>query len=150
MQINTLRFGNIEINKDDIITVPEGILGFHGMKRYVILDMAEDTPFKLFQAVDEPNLGFIIIDPGLFKPDYKINIRKEDLYSLCAEDLNEIITFVIITIPEDAYKITANLRGPLLINLKSRLAKQLVLTDDAYSTRHLIVPETDSSQIKVG
>ncbi len=139
MQINTLRFGTIEINKDDIITVPEGVIGFPDIKRYVILDMAEDTPFKLFQAVDEPSVGFIIIDPVLFKPDYTVQVRKEDLYSLSAENINEIATMVIVTIPEDPSNMTANLRGPLLINLKSKLAKQHVLTDDTYTTRHRII-----------
>ena len=147
MKINTLRFGTIEIDKSEIIIVPEGIIGFPDIKRYVILDIGKDTPFKLFQAVDEPTVGFVIIDPILFNPDYKVKIRKEDLYSLSAENLNEIVTAVIVTIPEDLYKMTANLRGPLLINLKSRLAKQLVLTDDTYTPRYLIIPRTESAQM---
>ena len=150
MKINTLRFGTIEIDKSEIIIVPEGIIGFPDIKRYVILDMGKDTPFKLFQAVDEPTVGFVIIDPILFKPDYKVKIRKEDLYSLSAENLNEIVTAVIVTIPEDLYKMTANLRGPLLINLKSRLARQLVLSDDTYNTRQLIISHADSVQVAVG
>ncbi len=150
MQINTLRFGTIEIDKSEIIIVTEGIIGFPEIKRYVILDMGKDTPFKLFQAVDEPTVGFVIIDPILFKPDYKVKIRKEDLYSLSAENLNEIVTVVIVTIPEDLYKMTANLRGPLLINLKSRLARQLVLADDTYNTRHLIISHTDLVQMAAG
>lgn len=147
MQINTLRFGKLEINKDDIITVPEGIIGFPDIKRYVIMNMGEDTPFKLFQAVDEPSVGFIIIDPVLFKPDYTVKVRKEDLYSLSAENINEIVTMVIVTIPEDPYKMTANLIGPLLINLRSKLAKQHVLTDDTYTTRHEIISHTEALQM---
>ena len=139
MKINTLRFGTIEIDKSEIIIVPEGIIGFPDIKRYVILDMGKDTPFKLFQAVDEPTVGFVIIDPLIFKSDYSVKIRKEDLYSIRAEDIEDIITAVIVTIPEDPYKMTANLRGPLLINLKSRLARQLVLADDTYTTRHEII-----------
>src|SRR3989338_7785047 len=104
MKINTLRFGTIEIDKSEIIIVPEGIIGFPDIKRYVILDMGKDTPFKLFQAVDEPNLGFIIVDPLIFKSDYNVKIRKEDLYSIRAEDIKEIITAVIVTIPEDPHK----------------------------------------------
>lgn len=150
MKINTLRFGTVEIDKSEIIIVPEGIIGFPDIKRYVILDMGKDTPFKLFQAIDEPTVGFVIIDPILFKPDYKVKIRKEDLYSLSAENLNEIVTAVIVTIPEDLYKMTANLRGPLLINLKSRLARQLVLSDDTYNTRQLIISHAESVQVAAG
>lgn len=150
MKINTLRFGTVEIDKSEIIIVPEGIIGFPDIKRYVILDMGKDTPFKLFQAVDEPTVGFVIIDPVLFKPDYTVKVRKEDLYSLSAENLNEIVTAVIVTIPEDLYKMTANLRGPLLINLKSRLARQFVLSDDTYNTRQLIISHADSVQVAAG
>ncbi len=149
MQINTLRFGIVDIDKSEIIIVPEGIIGFPDIKRYVILDMGKDTPFKLFQAVDEPTVGFVIIDPVLFKPDYTVRVRKEDLYSLSAENLNEIVTAVIVTIPEDLYKMTANLRGPLLINLKSRLARQLVLSDDTYNVRHEIISYTESVKMAV-
>ena len=150
MQINTLRFGTVEIDKSEIIIVPEGIIGFPDIKRYVILDMGKDTPFKLFQAVDEPTVGFVIIDPILFKPDYKVKIRKEDLYSLSAENLNEIVTAVIVTIPEDLYKMTANLRGPLLINLKRRWERKFVFADDTYNTRQLIISHADSVQVAAG
>ena len=49
MKINTLRFGTIEIDKSEIIIVPEGIIGVPDIKRYVILDMGKDItlPLKL-------------------------------------------------------------------------------------------------------
>jgi flagellar assembly factor FliW len=147
LQINTIRFGAIDIDENKIVIAPEGIIGFPDIKRYVILDMGEDIHFKLFQAVDEYTLGFVIIDPLLFKPDYKVKIRMEDLHSLNTDNINEIVTMVIVTIPDDPYRMTANLRGPLLINLKSRLAKQQILIEDTYTTRHLIISRPELIQM---
>ena len=88
MKIHTIRFGTIDIDENKIVIVPEGIIGFPDIKRYAILDMGEDIHFKLFQAVDEYTLGFVIIDPLLFKPDYKVKIRMEDLHSLNTDNIN--------------------------------------------------------------
>lgn len=138
MILEGTRFGDIEVDWEKIITIPEGILGFPNSKRYVLLDHSGDSPFKWFQSVDEPELTFIIIDPLFFKPDYRIEISRNEIPTLQPFAPDDLSVMAIVTIKEGAKDITANLQGPLVINTKNRLAKQVVLVNTQHTTRHSI------------
>lgn len=140
MRLEGTCLGDIEVEGEKIITVPEGILGFQNSKRYVILDHNEDSPFKWLQSVDEPEVTFVIINPLFFKADYCIQIYRNEISVLEPFDSNDILIMVIVTIQKDSKDITANLQGPLIINPKNQLAKQVVLANNEYTTRHSIMP----------
>lgn len=144
MKILSGRLGQIEIDPAAILTFGDGVIGFPDYKRYVELGFLENSPLKLLQAVDTPDLGFIIIDPVLFAPDYRVEITGEDLESLGASDPSELVTRAIVTIPRDPYEMTANLQGPLLINPRTRLARQLVNHNQDYTTKHRILHGKDA------
>lgn len=138
MRLEGTRFGDIAIDGEKIITIQEGLLGFPDSRRYVILDHSEDSPFKLFQSVDEPELTFIIIDPMLFKADYRVQVACKKIPMLEPFEPDDLLIMSIVTIQEGSKEITANLQGPLVINTRNRFAKQVVLVDTEYTTRHSI------------
>lgn len=128
---------------NDIITMSEGIIGFDRLKRYVILDFHTeiDTALKWYQALDCPELAFILIDPYTFKPDYKVDISNEEMELLKTESAEIIKVMTIVSIPNDPHKMSTNLLGPILINPEKRLAMQVVLSDSKYATSHFILPQ---------
>ena len=63
MQIETTRFGTIDVAEEQLFHFPMGLLGFSSQKRYVVLDHAPDSPLKWLQSVDDGSLAFIITDP---------------------------------------------------------------------------------------
>ena len=140
MKIETKQFGSIEIDDDRVYTMPDGMPGFSGMKRFVIIERAEIWPFYCYQSLDDPQLVFYIMDPYLFKPDYAVDIKQVAKEADWEGDLvSDIKLYVIVNtaagIPE---QITANLIGPLAIHTKRFKAIQLVLHNSAYSHRHRI------------
>jgi flagellar assembly factor FliW len=144
LKIDTIRFGAIEIEEDKIITMPEGMLGFPGRLRYIILHHREGSPFHWFQSVDDSSLAFVIMDPELFQPNYREAIRKEDLLSIQVDNLQEAAVFVVVNIARDCKMITANLEGPIVVNPEKMSGKQVVLADSSYSTRHVIFSKTEA------
>jgi len=131
MNVQTSRFGAIEIRNESLLTFPATIIGFPESTRYVILDHDRDVPFKWLQSVDEPHVAFVIMDPALFKPDYRVEIDQADIPELNPQDESELVLFVILTIPSaDPKGITANLRAPVIVNHKTRTAKQIILKDE--------------------
>ena len=139
MEIETTRFGHVEIDESLIITIPEGVLGFEDLKRYIILDHFEkESPFKWLQSIEDPSLAFVITDPLSFVPDYKAKIHKEEIVSIELSDASKAIIVVIVNIKRDHSEITINLQGPLVINFEKKLAKQCILRTDDYSVRHVI------------
>jgi flagellar assembly factor FliW len=137
LKIHTRRFGTVEIAEDQVIYVPGGLIGFPGQKRYVLLEHKKGSPFVWFQAVDEEDLAFLLIDPLLCKPDYEFRISPEDRRALELPDSCEgMQTLVIVNIaPGDSMEITANLLGPVVMNVKKKLARQIVLYQSSYLTR---------------
>lgn len=139
MKIVSGKIGEVEIDPAKIITFSDGVIGFPDYKRYIELEFLENSPLKLLQAVDSSDLGFIMINPLLFEPDYVADITVDELKSLNTDKPEELITMVFVTIPEDPYKMTANLQGPVIINPNSMLAMQIVNRNKKYSTKHLIL-----------
>lgn len=139
MRINTSRFGEIEIKEDSIVTMPDGMLGFSEIKQYVLVKHDEKSPFIWYQAVGEPGLAFVITDPFAFFPDYEVGLTEGDLEALDCVDTKDLVVFVVVVIPENAEQMTANLRGPIVINTSNRIGRQVVLTDDRYSPNQSLI-----------
>ncbi|MBF0477601.1 MAG: flagellar assembly protein FliW [Deltaproteobacteria bacterium] len=135
----TVRFGEIQYSPEQIIRMDRGILGFEKRKLYMIIERPEDFPFKWLQSLDDPGLAFVIMDPLLFKPDYRIQISSAEAELIKANDIGKCIVFVIVSVPTDPSQMTANLLGPVILNTEKRLATQVVLSDQEYSTRHRVI-----------
>lgn len=138
MKINTARYGEIDIDPARIISVNEGVIGFPSFRRYIFLPFLEGSPFELFQAVDQPDLAFVVINPFSFKADYQFDLGDQDIADLQVANKEDIQIRVIVTIPADPREMTANLQGPLIINESRLLAKQIILHDSEYTTKHKI------------
>ncbi len=141
MQIKTTRFGEMEINSADIITFDRGILGFEGMKQYVLMNFNQDSPFSYLQSVEEPDLTFVVVDPTAIWPEYKLELSPREVSDIGVETPDDVAVLAIVTIPGDPKRMTANLQGPVLVNVKNRKGKQVIVSTDKYTTRHKIFPE---------
>lgn len=138
MKINTARYGEIEIDPARIISVNDGIIGFPNYRRYIFLPFLEGSPFELFQALDQPDLAFVVMNPFVFKADYQFDLGDQDIADLQVAGKEDIQIRVIVTIPRDPREMTANLQAPLIINEPRLLAKQIILHDGEYTTKHKV------------
>ena len=62
--------------------------------------------------------------------------------------LENLLDFAIVTVPEDHAKLSVNLMGPIVINRKSRVAKQMISEDDSYMVKHYILEEVGKKREK--
>lgn len=144
MIIQTSRFGQVQLETNDQITFPDGILGFAELKKFVLLDDPNDEIFAWLQSCEEPGIAFPVLEPELFVENYKVNLAKSDMEALGltpseGEKALAILSyFTIVTFPEDATKMTANLKAPVLVNRATRIARQVVLQDNAWAIREPI------------
>lgn len=143
MKIETTRFGEIDIEEERVITMPTGMLGFSGKVRYAIMGHSKESPFNWLQSVDDPALAFVVVDPLLVKSDYRISVHPSEISEIEIEDPSKALFLVIVNIAKNYSQITVNLLGPIVINGEKRLAKQLVLNNSHYSTKHIIYSKED-------
>ena len=138
MTVQTSRFGLIAITSADVITFPEGLLGFNELRQFVLLDDPTDEIFAWLQSCEEPGIAFPILEPELFASTYNVTLSKHDLDLLKLNSQLGVRYFAIITIPQDPTQMTANLKAPIVINVAQRIARQVVLQDNSLAIREPI------------
>ncbi|MBW2056221.1 MAG: flagellar assembly protein FliW [Deltaproteobacteria bacterium] len=139
MKLISKKLGEVCYREDEVITFPEGLLGFPEKKRYVFVEHRGGSPLKWLQCLDDPSLSFVVVNPLLFKRDYEVRVDKRDLALVGDSDPAHITIWTLISFTPDAPEAsTANLLGPLAINCATRLGKQLVLDPSKYDLRYPI------------
>ncbi len=141
MKCETVRFGSIEIQDKDVLMFPDALYGFDQEKEFVLLplDPKIESPMEWLQSKKTRELAFIVTDPFLFVPGYEMVLSDDERTQLEIESTESVIVRVIVTIPKVHTEMTANLVAPLVINQKNRLAKQVVLTNAEYDTKHSLM-----------
>lgn len=139
IEFETTRFGSISIPDSDVLNLPEGLVGFNLYHRFTILKDPEQEPFLWLQSLDEPDLAFVVVNPFLFFPGYEIKVKNSELAGIDLDDLAKAEVLTIVTIPSNPMDLTTNLRGPLVVNVEGKVAKQFVLIDDRYNTKHFLL-----------
>jgi len=131
------------ISPDLIITFPNGMLGFEYLKHYRLVQVPENPFFYHLQAVDEPAVGFLLVDPFVFFQGYEVELKDIHLKNIGITEQAEphpssgVLVLAVVTIPpEGVAGMTANLLGPVAINLVAAKGAQVVLEGTAYTTKH--------------
>lgn len=151
LKVNTTRFGMLEVCEEKIISFPYGIPGFPQLTRFIYIDRGEqDGPFAWLQAVDDPDVAFIIVNPTIVKPDYQITIAEQDIADIDLADASEAEVFVIVSIRSELKDATANLCAPVIINVPKRKGKQIVLDNPDYPIRYPVFGSAPTRTEEVG
>ncbi len=133
MKIDTLKFGQIEVDDSRVFDFVLPIIGFDDLKKYVILDLNKDSLFKWLQSVDDPSLAFPIISVAALEYDYSVDLNDSVIESLNIESAESLLVMNITSIPQDnPHGTTINLLAPLIFNLDNHKAGQVVLSGSGY------------------
>jgi flagellar assembly factor FliW len=144
MDTNTIliiesRLGPREVNEDNVIHFPRGIIGFENEHRFTLLRIQENAPLHVLQSLDTPALGLLVADPFVFLSDFSFSIGETDQRLLDAEGVEDLAVLVTATIPPGKPEQTAlNLTGPIIINHRVRLGLQVPQMDRTGPARILI------------
>lgn len=127
VQINTTRFGAVEISENSILYFDKGIPGFEQLKRFTVIVHERTEPIDWLQAIDDPAISLPVVSPFIIRPAYSIEVDDEELALIGTAKEEDILVFVVCVLPEDIKKITANLAAPILINTRNNRAMQVVI-----------------------
>ncbi len=150
MNIETKYQGTVEINDENIITFSKGIPAFEEEKQFVLLPLEEGTPFFVLQSTATTDVAFIVLNPFEVVSNYQIKLPDATLEMLEIEKEEDVATFVVLTVKEPFAETTANLQGPIIINVNKQKGKQLLLSDTDYQTKHPIFKEAALQTTKEG
>lgn len=138
---HTRLFGYMEIEDEKIIHFDNGIIGFPNLKDFTLIQDAEDAPdesgISWLQSMDEPDLALPVMDPLLIEPNYDPVVEDEFLEPLGEMTPESTFVLVTVTVPTDIKEIAVNLKAPIIVNLSTNRAGQLIVEND-YPVRHKI------------
>jgi flagellar assembly factor FliW len=133
MQIESPRFGTLEIEPSRIIEFPRGLLGFEDCRRFTLFHPEGEAPtYFILQSIDDPALAFHVADPGQFGFNHEINLSDEESTEIkfdgSDEALANMAVVVLLNKESKDMPLRANVKAPLIINLEARLGLQHVFT----------------------
>jgi flagellar assembly factor FliW len=145
MNINTKYHGEIEINEGSLLNFEQGIPGFAEEKKFVLLPLPENDWFHILQSVSTPQLGFVVTDPFLFTKEFDFELDQGSVETLGLTDEKNVKVLTILTMKEAFIESTANLQAPIIINLANNKAKQVILNEPNYQTKHLLFAQPEQA-----
>ncbi len=146
MQIQTRPFGPVEIDETQIVTLTRPMPGFPDHHRFVVLQPDPEVPFQWFQSVDGEDVCFLIVDPRLFFPDYRLEVKEQELADLGIESPEETAVAVVVSLAGGPEQATANLLAPIVFNTRKKRARQLILEGSGYPLRAPLFPHRDEDE----
>lgn len=141
MMIQTKYHGEIEINTDDVLRFEKGIPGFADEKKFILLPLSDKHTYSIMQSVIHPYIAFVVTNPFNFFHEYDFQLEDLIVEELEMKSEEEVNVFTILTVADPFKNTTANLQAPIIINKSNRKAKQVILNDGKYKTKHPIFPK---------
>jgi len=128
MQVFTTRFGPVEVQADDLIHFPEGLPGLEDCRHWVLLAEAERDAIAWLQSVDRADVALAVVSPRRFVPDFQMRVARRELDPLALDEVRAAQVLVVVSRTEG--RLTLNLKAPIVVNLRRRLARQVIANGD--------------------
>ena len=146
--VTSLRFGEFSYVEEDVIFFPRGIPAFEQYNNWILVG-EEDNAIKWLQSIEDGELAVPVTTPDAVMPDYNAKIPEDELDVVGSKNFADLALLIVVSIPEAApWELTANLRAPILFNLKSRRAVQVIALNEEYPIRHVVFPEDVRQSMK--
>ncbi len=142
------RLVSLPIRPEHIFHFPQGLPAFEEFKDYVFTINPDTSPFIFMHAIEPAGLSFVCVDPFLVYSSYAPRIGPADQEFLHANRPEDIMLLSIVTVRPDVRETTANLQGPLAINIRSSIGKQIICEGQSYPVRHRIWDAIETMRTK--
>ena len=128
--------GNLTVPEEEIIHFRTGLVGLPDCRSFVLLRTERPDSFWL-QSVEHSALAFLLVDPFVFFDGYAVEVGPAEMAEIGATEDSDIVLLSIVTLPANrGGDPTANLQGPLAINLDARRGRQMVVEGETFGVRH--------------
>jgi flagellar assembly factor FliW len=128
MNVETTRFGRLQIEPEDVITISAGLFGLESCQHWVLLADAQNDALGWLQCTTRPEVAVAVVSPRRFVPDYQVRVSKSELKPLALNEMRDAKVLVIVG--KNHRSITLNLKAPLVFNLKQRVGRQIVVNNE--------------------
>jgi flagellar assembly factor FliW len=148
MQLDSTRFGKIEIREDAVLTFPDGLIGLPG-RQYALIAQTEDSPFYWLHSVEDGDLALPVTNPWVFFSDYEARVSDGDAAEIGIEAPEEATIFCVVRAAERPEDFTANLLAPVVVHAARRVGKQVINEAGGYRVREPLFAEVELNAVEL-
>ena len=135
MKFTNRQFGELEFEEDHVVIFEGGLIGFEKHRKFLIVDDEDSEPFRWLVSLEDRDLSFPLLDPGILLPGYAVDSATGGGKTV----------FVVASLRPGGGGSTVNLRSPLVIDNGTRTARQIVLDDEGLPLQFPLVPAASST-----
>jgi flagellar assembly factor FliW len=141
MEIESSRFGRVEIDADTVVEFPDGLIGLGG-RRYALVSTDPGSPFLWLQSLDDPAVALPVTNPHRFFPDFQVELSDDDAERLGIGPEASADVYVTVRATDRPEDVTVNTRAPILIH--DGRAHQVINQAPGSELRARLLPHTAS------
>lgn len=123
--LETVHFGVIDVDEEQIITIEGGLAPFSSLTRYVLLEREDEAPFVWLQSAEAPALTFVCAPMWALAPDHANRVWVDGKLEGFVQESTEMLS--MLTLAENLYTVTVNLLAPVVFDRRKRLGRQVIL-----------------------
>lgn len=121
--------GPTEAAEVPVIELVHPMPGFPVERRFALVQLDPEGALCALRSLDRDGLQFLVLPPMRFFPSYEPVIDDELVTDLGIERVDDVLVLGILHAGDDLSSTTINLRAPLVVNVATRRAAQVVLED---------------------
>ena len=129
------RFGECTYKDSETLSFPWGLPGFAHLRKFLALQAAPADRFVWLQSLDDLSVAIPLADPWSIFDDYAPQLPQYARTVLELDDAQEFAVQCVVVVTKNAEEMTMNLLAPIVINLQTRVGRQVTLEGSAYSIR---------------
>jgi flagellar assembly factor FliW len=143
VNIESTRFGAIEVPDDKVLEFPNGLIGLGGT-RYTLISREESAPFLWLHSLDDPSLAIPVTNPWFFFSSYEVEVSDSEAERIGVSDPAQADVYVTVRAGEAIEDFRANLRAPILVS--SGRGHQVINESQGTSVRAPLFEETPAAE----
>jgi flagellar assembly factor FliW len=117
------------MNDLPVIELVHAMPGFPDDLRFALVRLDDDGILHGFRSLAREDLQFVVVPPAPFYPDYAPEVGDDVVADLGIESAEDVAVLLVVKPGASLAETTVNLRAPLLVNLATRRASQVILED---------------------
>lgn len=129
------RLGTCTYRESEVLTFPWGLPGFGSLRRFLALNLEGQQNFVWLQSLDDVNVALPTADPWSIFGDYAPHLPPYAMSSLDLKRPEDFATLCVVVVSPGAVEMTMNLLAPIVVNLRTRIGRQITLETGGYSVR---------------
>lgn len=139
MKLETKYHGVLNYEEEEIITFPNGMLGFENLNKFIMFSVEENPMFSILHSLEDKDIGFLVISPFEVMENYEVKLSDNIIQQLNITEEKDVILLNTVTLNSKAENITVNLRAPIVINIKQKLGEQIIVDNEEYLIKYPLI-----------